>query len=68
MPVDKLGKVVSDVDPTSLTMNVRLQRVICCSKCGETQFTLRRVKDEQGNKVKPSKFICVECYKDESIR
>jgi len=44
-----------------------MQRVICCSECGETQFTLRRVRgeDEDGKvvKIKPAKYICTECYK-----
>ena len=68
MPVDKLEKPrKTDVDPSSLTLNMFMQKVLCCSECGETQFTLRRVreKDENGKmvKVKPSKYICTECYK-----
>ena len=63
MPVDKLEKPRdTDVDPDSVTLNMFMQRVICCGECGETQFTLRRVKKE-GRKTKPAKFICVECYK-----
>jgi len=64
MPVDKLEKLrKTDIDLSSITLNVFMHRVICCSECGETQFTLRRVRDKEGKKIKPSKFICVECYK-----
>lgn len=64
MPVDKLEKPrVTDVDPSSRTLNIVMQRVICCSECGKTQLTLCRVKDKNGKKVKPPKFVCVECYK-----
>jgi len=64
MPIDKLEKPrVTDITPSSITMNMFMQRVVCCSECGETQFTLRRVKDERGKKIRPAKFICVECYK-----
>ena len=64
MPVDKLEKPrKTDVDPSSITLNMFMQRAICCSECGETQFTLRRVKSEGGEKIRPAMFICVECYK-----
>lgn len=64
MPVDKLEKPrLTDVDLSSITMNAAMQRVLCCCECGETQFTLRRVKDENGKKVRPSKFICVYCWR-----
>lgn len=46
MPVDKL---------------ISVQKVIRCSKCGESKFTLTRVKDSNGNKIKPAKYICVKC-------
>jgi len=72
MPVDKLEKPRdTDVDPSSLTLNFFMKRMICCSSCGESQFTLRRVreKDENGEmvKVRPAKYICSECYKRENI-
>jgi len=64
MPIDKLEKPrITDIDSSSITLNMFMQRTICCSECGETQFTLCRVKGEDGKKVKPAKFICVECYK-----
>jgi len=64
MPIDKLEKPrITDVDPSSITLNMFMQRTVCCSECSETQFTLRRVKDKYGKKVKPAKFICTECYK-----
>jgi len=62
MPIDKLGKPkLTDVDPSSITFNLNMQRQICCSECGETQFTLYRVRDTEGRKVKPAKYICPEC-------
>ena len=68
MPIDKLEKPrLTDVDPSSLTLNMYMQKVMCCSRCGETQFTLRRmcIEDENGKmaKIKPAKYVCVECYK-----
>lgn len=64
MPIDKLEKPrKTDVDPSSVTMDSYLRRVLCCYECGETQFTLRRVRDEKGKKSRPPKFICVECYR-----
>lgn len=67
MPVEKLEIRKTDVDPSSLALNMFLQKVICCSECGESQFTLRRVCEEDENgkmvKVRPAKYICVECYK-----
>jgi len=64
MPIDKLEiPRLTDVNPSSLTLDMFMRRVICCSECGETQFTLRRVRGEDGKKIKPSQFICVECYK-----
>lgn len=68
MPIDKLEKPrLTDVDPSSITLNINMQRQLCCSECGETQFTLRRVRepDENGKlvKVRPAKYVCVECYK-----
>ena len=64
MPIDKLEKPrITDVDPSSITLNMFMQRIICCSECGETQFTLRRVRSEDGKKTRPARFICVECYK-----
>lgn len=70
MPIEKLGAEVrkTDVDPSSLTMNLRMQKQICCSECGETQFGLRRVKDAKGKKVRPAKYICEECYKHGRLR
>ena len=66
MPIDKLEKPRStDVNLSSITLNIAMQRTICCSECGESQFTLRRVRDEEGKKVKPSKYICTECYRSE---
>ena len=47
MPVEKLSRFMN--------------RVIRCCECGETKFTLHRVRDKDGNKVKPAKYICVEC-------
>lgn len=49
MPVEKLRRA--------------MQRVVCCCECGESKFTLRRVKDEKGEKTKPAKYICVQCFK-----
>ena len=64
MPIDKLEKPkLTDVDPSSITFNLNMQRQICCSECGETQFTLFRVRDESGKKVRPAKYICKECRK-----
>ena len=63
MPVIKLGELrESDTDPSSITLNIRMQKVLCCSACGETQFGLRRVRDESNRKIKPAKYICGECY------
>jgi len=39
-----------------------LGKVIRCSKCGKTKFTLR-VKDEHGKKIEPVEYICVKCAK-----
>lgn len=64
MPVDKLDKPRNtDVDPSSITLNIHMQKVICCGECGETRFTLRRVRGEDDKKIRPARFICVECYK-----
>lgn len=64
MPVDKLEKLRStDIDSSSITTNSSMQHVICCSECGETQFTLRGVKDKNGKRTKPAKFICINCFK-----
>jgi len=67
MPVEKLEVRKTDVDPSSLTLNLFMQRVICCSECGETQFTLHRIREKDKNgklvKVKPAKYICTECLK-----
>jgi len=38
-----------------------LRKVIGCSKCGENKYTLYRVKDEKGEKVKPPKYVCGKC-------
>uniref|UniRef100_A0A6M3LBJ3 Uncharacterized protein n=1 Tax=viral metagenome TaxID=1070528 RepID=A0A6M3LBJ3_9ZZZZ len=63
MPIEKLGELrKSDVYPSSITLNLKMQRQICCSECGETQFSLRRVRDENDRKVRPAKYICGECY------
>jgi hypothetical protein len=70
MPIEKLGvHPDSSVDPKSVTLNSKMQQVICCSECGETNFTLRRVRDAEGRKMKPAKYICVECARrnDESV-
>jgi hypothetical protein len=61
MPIDKITE--TDVDSSSITTNRFNQRVLCCYKCGEFQFTLRGVKDTDGKRVKPLKFICQECFK-----
>jgi formylmethanofuran dehydrogenase subunit E len=70
MPIEKLGAEVrdSDIDPSSITMNRKMQRQLCCSRCGETQFGLRRVRDKNGKKIRPAKYICMECYKDGRLR
>lgn len=69
MPIEKFREIKSSVDPSSLTLNINLQNQICCSECGETRFTLRRVKDSEGRKIKPAKYVCSECYKnDKSLR
>lgn len=54
MPIEKLSRSMS--------------RVVSCSECGESQFTLYRVRGEDGKKVKPAKYICVECLKNENLR
>lgn len=64
MPIDKLEKLrITDTDRSSVTLDLNFKKIVCCSECGETQFTLRRVTDEKGKKVRPAKFICVMCYK-----
>ncbi len=70
MPIERLGSEVrnSDIDPSSLTLNIRMQKQICCSECGETQFTLRRVRDKDNKKVVPAKYICGECYGRRRVR
>jgi len=65
MPIEKFQEHMSDVDPRSITLNINLQHQLCCSLCGESGFTLRRVKDSKGKKVKPARYICGECYKDD---
>ncbi len=68
MPIEKFEVHQSDVDSRSLTLNMRMQHQICCSVCGESGFTLRRVRDSEGKKIKPARYICVECQKnDKSI-
>ncbi len=61
MPVEKKLDRPTDTDPSSITYN-RMQRVICCSECSEGSFTMYRVKDTDGNKVKPAKYICQPCW------
>lgn len=69
MTIEKFQTQVGDIDSRSITLNTNMQHQICCSECGETSFTLRRVKDSEGKKVKPARYVCVECYKNEkSIR
>lgn len=64
MPIDRLEKPrKTDVDPSSVKVDLYGKRMLCCHNCGETTFTLRRIRDAEGNKIKPPKFICVECYK-----
>jgi hypothetical protein len=57
MPIDKLEK-----DETDFAVKFG-NRVICCSECGESLVQLYRKKDENGNKIKPAKYICSECKK-----
>lgn len=69
MPVDKLEeRRPTDTDPSSITYNSKMQRVICCSECSEGSFTMRRVKDADGNRVRPAKYICQPCWKKERDR
>jgi formylmethanofuran dehydrogenase subunit E len=64
MPIEKLEVVrKTDTDPSSTTLNILMQKQLCCSECGETQFTLRRVRDENNRKVRPARYVCMECYK-----
>ncbi len=64
MPIEKMEEIRNtDVDPSSVTLNTQMQKVLCCAECGEVQFTLRRAKDANGNKIKPARFVCQECYK-----
>jgi len=63
MPIDKLeNPKLTNVDSNSIA---HMQRQICCFRCGETLTTLRRVRDETGKKIKPAKYICMECYKSD---
>lgn len=58
MSIDKLEKPrLSDTDPSSIDF----RRMICCYKCGESQFTLKRVKSDDGTKIRPAKYVCVNC-------
>ena len=69
MPIEKLGNKVwkTDTDPSSITLNIRMQKTLCCSECGETSFTLLRVKGADGKKFKPARYICKECYKNARV-
>ena len=62
MPIDKLEKPrLTDVDPTSITLDLNLNRKLSCYKCGHSDRTLKRVRDDEGNKVRPAKYICTRC-------
>ena len=63
MPIEKLSnKSKIHTDLRSSTM-VRLSNKICCYICKETVFTLIRVRNASGSKVKPSLYICSPCSK-----
>ncbi len=63
MPIEKLGELrPSDTNPNSIITDMNMQRHVCCSKCGETQFNLRRVRDEKNRRIRPAEYICGECY------
>jgi hypothetical protein len=40
-----------------------LSKVVKCSSCGESKFTLMRLRDGKGKKVKPAQYVCVKCKK-----
>jgi len=65
MPIDKIEEQVkpTDVDPTSKMLDIHFNKRICCSICGSSIHQLKRVRDADGNKIRPAKYICVECAK-----
>jgi len=63
MPIEKLDQVrKSDVDPASITLNINLQRTLCCAECGKSGVTLRRIRNG-GKKIKPARYLCQDCWR-----
>ncbi len=64
MPIEKLsGRYRISTDLRSSTIDRSFRNKICCYLCKETVFTLIRVRNESGLKVKPSLYICSPCSK-----
>ncbi len=62
MPIERLnGRYRIYTDLRSSTMDHSLSNKVCCYICKETVFTLIRVRDESGLKIKPSLYICSPC-------
>ncbi len=62
MPIEKIGgKYRIYTDLRSSTFDRSFRNKICCYICKETVFTLRRVRDASGSKIKPSLYICSPC-------
>lgn len=57
MPIDKFEDGI---------VQVGMLRYVSCSSCGEMQLQLIRVRDEQGKKTKPAKYVCEVCNAKDS--
>ena len=62
MPIDKQEQRKSDIDPGSLKQSMTLKNMLCCSECNDIN-QLRRVRDDDGRKIKPAQYICEDCYR-----
>ena len=46
-----------------MSLDKVFEKIVKCCECGRSRNTLLRVKDEKGEKIKPAKYICVNCNK-----
>jgi len=44
-------------------LDKELGKVVRCSSCGESKFTLIRLRDGKGKKIKPAQYVCLKCKK-----
>lgn len=64
MPIEKIGdRYRISTDMRSSTMDSSFRSKVCCYLCKETVFTLRRVRDESGSKIRPALYVCSPCNK-----